>query len=88
MLSGRDDIDDIHKGISQTHHCNNKNIHTQGKADNKHIKMRQPLVLCKAMYNEIHANDVYEVEIQTPIDDEVNGFFASIPPLVDVDISF
>jgi hypothetical protein len=50
--------------------------------------MRQPLVLRKAICNEIHANDVYEVEIQTPIDDEVNGFFASIPPLVDVDISF
>ena len=49
--------------------------------------MRQPLVLCKAVNNKIFADDVDEVEIQTAVDNKVNDFFASIPPLVDVDVS-
>lgn len=40
------------------------------------------------MNNQIFANDVDEVEIQTAIDNKIDDFFASIPPLVDVDISF
>lgn len=39
------------------------------------------------MNDKIYANDVYKVEVQTPIDDEVYAFFASIPPLVDVDVA-
>lgn len=50
--------------------------------------MRQPLVLRKAVNNKIFANDVDEVEIQTAVDNEIDDFFASVPPFVDVDISF
>lgn len=50
--------------------------------------MRQPLILCEPVYNEIDANDVYKIEIQACVDDEVYDFFASVPPLVDVDVSF
>lgn len=50
--------------------------------------MRQPLILRKAANNKIFANDVDEVEIQTAVDNEIDDFFASVPPLVDVYISF
>lgn len=50
--------------------------------------MRQPLVLREAVNNKIFANDVDEVEIQTAVDNEIDDFFASVPPFVDVDISF
>jgi hypothetical protein len=49
--------------------------------------MSQPLILCKAMDNKIYADDVYKVEVQTSVDNEVYDFLASIPPLVDVDVS-
>ena len=79
--------DALHEGISQTHHSNDKNIHAQWKPNNKHIKMRQPLVFCQPVYNEIHTNNVYEVKVQACIDDEIYDFLASVPPLVDVDVS-
>jgi hypothetical protein len=78
---------DIHKRISQTHHGDDKDIHTQGKSNDKHVEVRQSPVLRKTMYNKVHAHDVYEVEIQAAIDDEVYDFFASVPPFVDVNVS-
>lgn len=78
---------DVHKRISQTHHGDDKNIHTQGKSNDEHVEVRQSPVLRETMHNEIHAHDVYEVEIQAAIDDEVYAFFASVPPFVDMDIS-
>ncbi|CEF75020.1 unnamed protein product [Fusarium graminearum] len=35
--------------------------------------MRQSLVLCQTVNDKIYANDVYKVEVQTPIDDESCG---------------
>jgi hypothetical protein len=49
--------------------------------------MRQSLVLCETVNDEIYTDDVYKVEIQTRIDDEVYYLLASVPPLVDVDVS-
>jgi len=49
--------------------------------------MRQPLVLGQPMYNQIHSNNVYEVKVQACIDDEIYDFFASVPPLIDMDVS-
>lgn len=49
--------------------------------------MRQPLVLCQPMYNKIDSDNVYEVKVQACIDDKIDDFLASVPPLVDVDVS-
>ena len=39
------------------------------------------------MYNKIDPDNVYEVDVQARIDDEIDDFLASVPPLVDVDVS-
>ena len=49
--------------------------------------MRQPPVLCQPMYNKIDPDNVYKVNVQARIDDKIDDFLASVPPLVDVDIS-
>ena len=39
------------------------------------------------MYNKIDPDNVYKVNVQARIDDKIDDFLASVPPLVDVDIS-
>lgn len=77
---------DIHKGVLQTHHGYDENIHAKGEADDEHIEMDKLLVLGQAVDDKIDPDNVDEVEVETAVDDEVDDLFASVPPTVDPDV--
>ena len=39
------------------------------------------------MDDQVNSDDVDEVEIERPIDEEIDNFLASIPPFIDPDES-
>lgn len=77
----------IHKGVLQTHHADNKNIHTQGETNDENVEPDQAVVLCKTKLDEILLDGANEEHIKSKIDEQVDDLFTSIPDGVDMDKS-
>lgn len=76
-----DDMD-LHKGIVQAHHGNDKDVHAEGKANDEHVEVGQFLILCQTKHDQVDPNEVDVVKVQAAINKEIYDLLASVPPVV------
>lgn len=50
--------------------------------------MHEPPVLCQAVDHKVAADHVDEVKVERAVDQQIDDFFAAIPPGVDPDVPF
>ena len=85
---GAERLDDLHKRVVQTHHSDNQRIHTQGKHHQYRIKLDQRLVFLQAIADKFAVYRFHKVKVQHCIHQQVNTFFAPIPDIIEVNVSF
>jgi len=77
----------LHKAVGQRHHANKQYIQSNGNTTQKHVHLIQTSILLKTVGNKSLLDDVDKVEVKDSIHDSENDLLASIPDIVQVDIS-
>lgn len=75
---------DIHKGVGQTHHGNDKNVHAQREANDEDVEPDETIILVQTEFNKILSDDADEEQVEAAVHKEINGLLTSIPDFVDV----
>lgn len=70
----------VHKGVVETHHGDDQNVHAQGETDDEYVEVGKSLVLCQAIGYQILLDDENKVNVQRAVDDQVDDLFTTVPP--------
>jgi hypothetical protein len=75
---------DIHEGVGQTHHGNNKNVHAQRETNDEDVEPDETVILVQTEFDKILSDDADKEQVETTVDNEINALLTSIPDFVDV----
>lgn len=73
----------LHKGILQTHHGDDQDVHGQGKGNDEYVEAHDTSVLGQAMLDQVALHNADKVKVERGVNDQVDDLFGAVPPLVD-----
>jgi hypothetical protein len=77
----------LHKAVGEGHHANKEYVKGDRATAEKHVHLIKSSVLLETVGYQALLDNVDKVEIEDGIHDGEDDFFASIPNLVETDVS-
>jgi hypothetical protein len=77
----------LHKAVGEGHHANEKYVKGDRADTQEHVHLIKASVLLEAVGYQALLDDVDKVDIERGIHESEDDLFASIPDLVEVDIT-